>query len=394
MSSPATSLEVTDHVERSRPALPPLILFSSGHFVIDMYSIALGVLQPLLLIQFGLSLTQAGLLGGMLVFSSSVLQPVYGYLSDRFHTRLFSVLAPAVAGLFISSLGLASGYWMLLAMVWLGGAGIGSFHPQATANATLGIKSNRGRAMAAFISAGTLGMAIGPTYFSWVTGTLGLSRTYWAAIPGVLMTGLMISFLRLTPPSSGPKLNYDFGPLRAVRRPLTILFFLVVIRSIVQVTFAQFLPLYLKLQQGYSLANASYITSAYLLGGALGGFTGGTLADRFGGRRIIIFSMICSVPFLLLFVFTTGWISIAGLILGGLILLFTIPVNVVMGQALAPANAGTVSALMMGAAWGTAGMIFIPLTGWVSDHFSLQVAFAGLVIMPIAGFFLALKLPK
>jgi FSR family fosmidomycin resistance protein-like MFS transporter len=237
-------------------------------------------------------------------------------------------------------------------------------------------------------------MAIGPTYFSWVTGALGLSRTYWAAIPGVLMTALMLSSLRLTPASSGPKLNYDFAPLRAVRRPLTILFFLVVIRSIVQVTFAQFLPLYLKLQQGYSLANASYITSAYLLGGALGGFTGGTLADRFGGRRIIIFSMICSVPFLLLFVFTTGWVSIAGLILGGLILLFTIPVNVVMGQELAPANAGTVSALMMGAAWGTAGMIFIPLTGWVSDHFSLQVAFAGLVIMPIAGFFLALKLPK
>jgi FSR family fosmidomycin resistance protein-like MFS transporter len=394
MSSPATSLEVTDRVEPSRRALPPLVLFSCGHFVIDMYSIALGVLQPLLLVQFGLSLTQAGLLGGMLVFSSSVLQPVYGYLSDRFHTRLFSVLAPAMAGLFISSLGLASGYGMLLAMVWLGGAGIGSFHPQATANATLGIKSNRGRAMAAFISAGTLGMAIGPTYFSWVTGALGLSRSYWAAIPGVLMTTLMLSSLRLTPASSGPKLNYDFAPLRAVRRPLTILFFLVVIRSIVQVTFAQFLPLYLKLQQGYSLSNASYITSAYLLGGALGGFTGGTLADRFGGRRIIIFSMICSVPFLLLFVFTTGWISVAGLILGGLILLFTIPVNVVMGQELAPSNAGTVSALMMGAAWGTAGMIFIPLTGWVSDHFSLQVAFAGLVVMPVAGFFLALKLPK
>jgi MFS transporter, FSR family, fosmidomycin resistance protein len=394
MSSRATTLAINNRVERSRPVLPPLVLFSSGHFIIDLYSIALGVLQPLLLVQFGLSLTQAGLLGGMLVFSSSVLQPVYGYLSDRFHTRLFSVLAPAVAGLFISSLGLASGYWMLLAMVWLGGAGIGSFHPQATANATLGIKSNRGRAMATFISAGTLGMAIGPTFFSWVTGALGLSRTYWAAIPGVLMTALMLNTLRLSPPSSGPKLNYDFAPLRAVRRPLTILFFLVVIRSIVQVTFGQFLPLYLKLQQGYSLANASYITSAYLLGGALGGFTGGTLADRFGGRRIILFSMICSVPFLLLFVFGTGWLSIAGLIVGGLILLFTIPVNVMMGQELAPANAGTVSALMMGAAWGTAGMIFIPLTGWVSDHFSLQVAFAGLVVMPIAGFFLALKLPK
>src|SRR5258708_35507834 len=107
MSSPATSLEVTDRVEPSRRVLPPLVLFSCGHFVIDMYSIALGVLQPLLLVRFGFSLTQAGFLGGMLVFSSSALQPVYGYLSDRFPTRLFRVLSPALAVLFISVLGLS-----------------------------------------------------------------------------------------------------------------------------------------------------------------------------------------------------------------------------------------------------------------------------------------------
>ena len=393
MSSQASTLEL-DRAEPSRAAIRPLVLFCCAHFFIDMYSSALGVMQPSLLAQYGLSLTQAGILAGTLVFSSSMMQPVYGYLSDRFHTYLFTTLAPAVAAVFISSLGLASGYWTLLAMVWLGGAGIASFHPQATANATLGVTTRRGRAMATFISAGTLGLAFGPTYFSWMTGTLGLTRTYWAALPGILMTALLLAFLRLSPSSSGPRLHFDLAPLRAVRRPLAILFFLVVIRSIVQVTFAQFLPLYLKLQQGYTLANASYITSAYLVAGALGGFTGGTLADRFGGRRIIIFSMICSVPFLLLFVFTTGPLSMAGLILGGMILLFTIPVNVMMGQALVPANAGTVSALMMGAAWGAAGMIFIPLTGWVSDHYSMQHAFAGLVVMPLAGFFLALKLPK
>ena len=383
-----------DRAQPARTNYAPLILFSSGHFLVDLYSIALSVLQPLLLVRFGLSLTQAGVLGGTLVFSSSLMQPVYGYLSDRFHTRLFTVLAPAVAALFISSLGLASGYWMLLAMVWLGGAGIGSFHPQATANATRGIERHRGRAMATFISSGTLGLAIGPLYFSWITGTQGLSHAYWAAIPGVLMTLLMFGILRLAPAGPRPASHFDFEPLRAVRRPLTILFFLVVIRSVVQVTFNQFLPLYLRLQNGYSLRSASYITSAYLLAGALGGFTGGALADRFGGRRIILFSMICSVPFMLLFVFATGPLSVAGLILGGLILLFTIPVNVMMGQALVPARAGTVSALMMGAAWGFAGMIFIPLTGWVSDHFSMQAAFAGLVIMPLAGFLLALKLPE
>ena len=138
MSPQASTLDL-DRAESSRPSLLPLVLFCSGHFFIDLYSIALGVMQPLLLAQYGLSLTQAGLLGGLLVFSSSVMQPVYGYFSDRHHTYLFTALAPAVAAIFISSLGLAPGYGALLAMVWLGGAGIASFHPQATANTTRGI---------------------------------------------------------------------------------------------------------------------------------------------------------------------------------------------------------------------------------------------------------------
>jgi FSR family fosmidomycin resistance protein-like MFS transporter len=100
------------------------------------------------------------------------------------------------------------------------------------------------------------------------------------------------------------------------------------------------------------------------------------------------------VPFLALFVLTTGIVSTVSLILGGLILLFTTPVNVLMGQELAPTQTGTVSALMMGFAWGLSGMLFIPLTGWISDLYSMQAAFTGLVLFPLIGFFLALKLPK
>jgi hypothetical protein len=48
----------------------------------------------------------------------------------------------------------------------------------------------------------------------------------------------------------------------------------------------------------------------------------------------------------------------------------------------------------MGFAWGTAGLVFIPLTGWISDLFSMQTAFTALVAFPFLGFLLALKLPK
>src|SRR6266545_1732608 len=150
----------------ARASLLPLVLFCIGHFLVDLYSGALGALQPLLQSRFGLNFTQAGILGGVMVCSSSVMQPVYGLLSDRWHSRLFTVLAPAMAGIFISSLGWAPGYWVLLLMVWMGGSGIASFHPQAAANATAGIERNRAGAMAVFICSGTVGLACGPLLFS------------------------------------------------------------------------------------------------------------------------------------------------------------------------------------------------------------------------------------
>jgi FSR family fosmidomycin resistance protein-like MFS transporter len=379
----------------ARAGLLSLLLLSCGHFCVDLYSGALGALQPLLVRQFRMTLTDAGILGGLLVFSSSVMQLAYGYLSDRFPTRLFTALGPAVAGVFISSLGLAPGYGWLLLMVWLGGAGIATFHPQASAKAALGREEKRARAMAIFISSGTLGFASGPTYFSLVSGWLGLERTYWAALPGLVISTLLTAFLPWgLSGKSKVASRMNWRPLLGVWKPLAILYALVFIRSIVQVTFAQFIPLYLHLERGYSVARANYTLSLYLACGAVGGFVGGHLADRFGGRVVILISMLASVPFLGLFLFSQGLLSVLGLLVGGLILLFTIPVNVVMAQELAPGQAGTVSALMMGFAWGMAGLVFIPLTGRISDLFSIHQALMVLVGFPIIGFWLALRLPK
>lgn len=377
----------------SAPALLSLVLFSLGHFWVDVYSGVLGALQPLLVGKFGLSLAQAGMLGGVLVFSSSMMQPAYGYLSDRLRSRMFAALGPGVAGVFISMLGLAPGYPWLFAMVLLGGAGIAAFHPQASSQAVANVESNRGRAMAMFISAGTLGFAAGPIFFSLLAGRFGLEGTWLGALPGVLVTVLLLTLLPAPAPHASGRAGFDWHPLRKFWKPITLLFTLVFLRSAVQVVFGQFVPLYLTIHRGYSNTLASLGLSIYVTAGAVGGLLGGHLADRFGGKLVIAVSMIGSVPLLLLFFLTRGPLSLAALAAGGLVLLFTIPVNVVMAQDLVPSQAGTVSALMMGFAWGSAGLIFIPLTGWMSDLFSIHYALMALLAFPLAGFGVSLLLP-
>lgn len=378
-----------------RNPMKRLVLLSLGHYFIDLYSSALGALQPLLVARYGLSLFQAGTLGGLLSFSSSMMQPLYGYLSDRWRFRWFTVLAPCVAGIFISSLGLAGGYGGLLALAVLGGVGIAAFHPQGTAHASATFPYRRNLAMAVFITSGTIGLACGPAYFSWIAGRLGLENAYWAAIPGMGIT-LVLATLLPDPPRShhAEAHRFDWAPFRPVLKSMVLLYFLVVIRSVVQIVFTQFLTLYFHLDRGFSVQSASYVLTLFLVGGAMGGFAGGNLADRFGGKRIVLFSMICSVPFLALFLLTRGVVSLVGLFVGGLILLFTIPVNVTMAQELVPGQSGTVSALMMGFAWGMAGLVVIPLFGWSADHLGLHRSLWGVVLLPLLGFCLAVLLPR
>jgi len=372
-----------------------LALLSLGHFAVDLYSGSLGVLQPLIVERLGLTLAQAGLLGGLLVFSSSVTQPLYGFLSDRYRSPLFCGLGPAVAGLFILAGALAPSYGAALALMLVGGAGVSAFHPQASSWAAAGMASHRARWMAVFISSGTLGIAVAPVFFKEFLAWFEPSRLLWAALPGALVSAACLAVVRPPAAEEHPgRQSFDWQALRAVRRPLTILYFGVFFRSAVQVVFAQFLVLYLSRERGYSLHQAAYILTTYLTAGALGGIAGGQLSAWLGPKRVIAHSFLWSAPLMAVFFLTQARWGVAFLVAGGLVLLFTIPVNVTVAQRLVPSQAGTVSALLMGFAWGAAGMVFVPLTGWLADRTSLHAALASLLVFPVLGYWLSRKLPE
>jgi len=143
-----------------------------------------------------------------------------------------------------------------------------------------------------------------------------------------------------------------------------------------------------------ALRRCGYHTfSIYAALGACGGFLGGWLADRWGGRRVVMLSFLFAAPLYFGFLVVPGPPGLALLVLGSFVLQTSLPVNVVMGQELSPRHSSTISSLLMGAAWGLGALILGPV-GALSDRYGLTVGLAVLASTTMIGFGCAFALPR
>ena len=139
-----------------------LTALCAAHFVNDSYSSIIYPLLPLLQSKLELTNAQVFWLAPLYAISSSLMQPLYGFISDRYARRFFAVFGPTITAVFVSMIGLAPSYAMLVVLLVAGGIGIGSFHPQAAAMAAAASGERRRIGMAMFSALGTLGFAFGP----------------------------------------------------------------------------------------------------------------------------------------------------------------------------------------------------------------------------------------
>jgi FSR family fosmidomycin resistance protein-like MFS transporter len=366
-------------------------LLSFSHFTVDSYSSFFAPLLPLLVVKLDLSLTAVGTLVALSSLASSMAQPLFGLLADRVGRPWFVAFGPLVAAVFISCLGLAPDYRTLIALLMTGGLGVAAFHPQAAMLAGE-VSPRRALAMAFFVTGGTLGFAIGPLVAVGVVGAFGLERSWVAGIPGIVVFLLLLAWLgRVQPVRRPPHERPRLTELRPVLGPLTSLYFSVVARSAVSYGFMTFLPFHLT-QRGFSVAQAGGVVSLYLVCGAMGGFLGGWLADRAGGRRVMVASFVGGTPFYFLFLLLPIPLSLVCLVAGSFILQTSLPVAVVMGQELSPKHASTISSLLMGAAWGLGALIIGPI-GAIADTHGLRTGLLVLATVLSVGIVSSLALP-
>ncbi|GGJ12019.1 putative MFS-type transporter YfnC [Alicyclobacillus cellulosilyticus] len=366
-----------------------------SHLVNDFLNGVLGAILPLLAMQFHLTYGQVGTLTMASNASSSLVQPVFGYVSDRRGTPW---LLPASAILLVAGLiGLSYAHsfvWLLPAVV-VSGIGSAVFHPDASRAVFFASGGKRGLAQSIFQIGGNSGMALSALAL-WFLGHTGLGGIWWFALPALASSLALAAIVRWFADrlrQHRQRVRAGGGEPATLVGGLALLVFVVTVRAFLISGVTTYVPLLVERRDGILPQDVWVYTFTFLLFGALGTMAGGPMADRWGQRAVVRLSMWVSTPLAALVPFLAhGWL-IADLAALGFFLLSTFAVTVVYGQELAPRHIAMVSGLLIGFAGGIGG-IGTMVMGHVADHIGLAHTLAGMTWFTLLAALCTLWLPS
>lgn len=254
-------------------------LLSTGHACVDVYQGSIAALVPFFVAER--DYTYAAASGIVLAASllSSVVQPSFGALTDRWSIPWLLPVGTVVGGAGIAVTGLSGSYALTLMFAALSGIGVAAYHPEAARIART-VSRGSHTSMAYFSTGGNIGFALAPLLVASTVGVGGLSRTPLLLMPALAGAAITVPVLRALQQRHATGAA-QFTPTEEddvaafVRMSLAVVF-----RSIAFVGFSTFISLYISQRMGgNSIAGTAALFVLYL-GGALGSVLGGHLATR------------------------------------------------------------------------------------------------------------------
>ena len=369
-----------------------LLTLMLGHLTVDSYIGVVPVLYPILIGRFQLTLATVGLVSLAYSGMAAISQPLFGVIADRYGTR-FTGVALAWTALTFALIGFVPSFPLLLVIACASGLGSGAFHPFAALDVRALLPAwRRSFGMSVYVTAGTVGVAIGPLLGIALFGTLGVRGTGVLVIPG-LVAGAYLLWKMRSPASQVARR----GPAGAAGQAVPVFALAMVIgvmmsRSWTVNVFQSFTPTWYA-QMGYGPSFYGPLATTLVLASAVGTVGCGTLADRFGRRTVILATLVLSAPAVLLYtVFPGPWAFLSAILIGFLAA-STAPLMLLMAQQLMAARAGLASGLVMGLGFVT-GALGVPINGLIADHIGLQKSLMTHVILVLATIAIAWFLPR
>jgi MFS transporter, FSR family, fosmidomycin resistance protein len=385
-----------------RPLLPILLALSGAHLLNDLISSMIPAMYPLLKQAYALDFTQIGLITLAFQVTSSLLQPILGYVTDQkpWPYAMVAGMTATLSGLL--GLAFAGNYATVLVSAGLVGLGSAVFHPEATRMARHAAAGQHGFAQGVFQIGGHAGYAAGPLLAAMIIVPRGQASIAWmsvvALIAMVLMawTGARYSEMRrLQVAAKKARPSGAAEPLlpgKSVLAAMTILILLLLSKNSYTAAFTSYYTFYLIEQFGVTVQVSQVMLFLYLVVGALGVIIGGMVGDRIGRHRVIWISILGSLPFTLLLPFVDlFWTGVLSVVIG-LIMASAFPSILIYAIDLVPHRVGLVGGLFYGLAFGLGGLAAAAV-GAVADHIGIIAMFKLCAWLPVLGL-LAIWLPR
>jgi FSR family fosmidomycin resistance protein-like MFS transporter len=385
-----------------RPLVPILVALSGAHLLNDLIQSMIPAMYPLLKEAYRLDFAQIGLITLAFQVTSSMLQPLLGFVTDRrpWPYAMVAGMGATLSG--VVGLAWADSYPMVLASVAMVGLGSAVFHPEATRMARHAAAGQQGFAQGIFQIGGHVGYAAGPLLAAMIVVPRGQASIAWVSVVAlgamVLMawTGARYAQMRSLQVAAAASRSAAV-PRQSLQSAhvlwaMAVLILLLISKNAYTSAFTSYYTFYLIERFGVSVQASQVMLFLYLVVGALGVIVGGMVGDRFGRHRVIWISILGSLPFALLLpyvdLFWTGVLSV----LISLIMASAFSSILIYAIDLVPHRVGLVGGMFYGLSFGLAGLAAGAL-GLVADQIGIVAVFKLCAWLPALGL-LTFLLPR
>jgi FSR family fosmidomycin resistance protein-like MFS transporter len=297
-------------------------------------------------------------------------------MADRHQLRWPIWVGLALTGLGAGLFGLAPSFGLLAGVVILSSIGSALLHPVGAATVgALAPADARGRWMGLYETCGWAGTVVGPLIVGFVMQRAGPSATWPIMLPALLGALILVWAAPARPPISASVARVQDVP-KARHGFLAAFLGVATVRAWAYGSAMLLVPL-IGSELGLDGGGAAYLLTTFLAAGVLGSLSGGTAADWFGARRIIVGALMLTIPVGLVVAFINPGTSLLFVVaaVAGFLLTGAYTGLTVAGQQQMPGSAGMVTGLNVGLSSGIGGLAVAPLA-LLAEHIGLRPALA------------------
>ena len=380
------------------PAYVVLLAISTAHLLNDLVQSLIPSVYPILKANYALDYGQIGLISLAFQFTSSLLQPVVGFATDRTPRPYSLAIGMGFSLVGLVMLAFAQQYAIILLAAAIIGTGSAIFHPESARISRLASGGRFGFAQSVFQVGGNFGTAAGPLLAAMIVVPFGQPSIAWFSIVAALAIAILWRIgawykPRIVARKAAQALKGSVGLSPGqVQLALVVLVALMFSKTFYMASLTSYYTFYLIQKFGVSTANAQLLLFVFLAANAVGVYFGGPLGDRFGRRNVLWFSILGALPFTLMLPYAGLNGSVVLTIVIGLVMSSATPAIIVFAQELVPHRFGMISGIFYGFAFGLGG-IGAAVLGQLADMTSLDFVYKVCAVLPAIGL-LAVLLPR